>query len=131
MRNKIEAHAAYTGGVESLQCVVAHVCIDDGDAPVSPVAARDRIKHRGVVGAVTACLNDHAAREAQMVVQGNQRFERRVGGRVAAIVRVRELLGGAEYVAVGIARERGQRMRGFDRIRIWRKTGLHGLFGLH
>ena len=68
---------------------------------------------------------------AQMVMQGNQRFERRVGGRVAAIVRIRELLGGAEYVAVGIARERGQRMRGFDRIRIWRKTGLHGLFGLH
>jgi hypothetical protein len=65
-----------------------------------------------------------------MVVQGHERFERRVGWRVAAIFGIRKTLGGAEYVAVGVARERGKRMGRFDWVRIWRKTGLHDLAGL-
>ena len=129
MRDKIEAHATHTGFVERLQVVVRDRRVDDGNAAIAAVAPRDRIEHRSVVGAVAARLHNHPASEAQMVVQRGERFERRIGRRVAAIGGVGKALGGTEHVAVGVARERGERMRRFDRVWIWRKTGFHVLAG--
>ena len=72
---EIEAHAAHSARVQLLELALGRVVPDHRHS--APSAARlvsprpsDRIEHRAVVLAVAARLDQHRARETQMLVQG-------------------------------------------------------------
>ena len=73
-----------------------------GHAQVAAAAGGDGLLHHPVVEAVHGRLHDHATADAQGAVQGEQRLPGRVDRREVAAWRVREPVGRAEDVDMGV-----------------------------
>jgi hypothetical protein len=68
MPDEIKPHSPHASAVERIEIFVGESVIDDGDAPITSWIGSDAIEHRGIVGAVAACLHDHGPVDAEMRV---------------------------------------------------------------
>jgi hypothetical protein len=117
----VEAEAANPDAVPAPQIVVADARVGDADAAQPFRRALHGIEDDAVVVAVRISLHDDAALEAEPVEMAEKRFERRVGGRVAAPFCIGEAVRGTENVRVAVAGA-GRHGHG-DRLRIELRTG--------
>jgi hypothetical protein len=83
--------------------------ISHRDAAQTVGLMRQRIQHRRIVAAMRATLHQHAACKTDRVEHRQIFCQRRIGGRVAAIVGVRKPRRRSEHMGVGIAGIRRRR----------------------
>jgi len=119
MLDEVEAHAAKARRVQTLEIMLGKGVVGVGDAAVAAAARGDRIDDHAVVGTVAACVHEHRTRQAERRLQLAKTLERCIGRRVAAIGRIRILVGRPEDVAMRItgALRRAVRRRACIRIR--------------
>ena len=105
----------------SLQLGVGDVAIDRRHAARPVVRRAQRVDERAVVGAVAGGLHDDVLVEAEAIAQREELLLRRIARRVLPLRRVRELVAGAEHVAVRVHRAGGNLERRDRRIRVKRQ----------
>ena len=102
-KEMIEAQAADANRVPRPQFVRRNIRVSYRDAAQAFRLAPQRIEHCRVVTAMRTALHQHAAREANGVEHAEIFFQRRIGRRVAAILRVRKAIRRTEHMRMGIA----------------------------
>ena len=122
--DEVEAGAAHTGVVQRGDVGVGERLVDHGHAGVAAVAAYEGVDHGGVVGAVTARLHEHSARQSETILQHLEVVDAGIGRCVRAIRGIRELVARPEDVAMGVTgRGRGCEGGGRVRRRVRRRDG--------
>src|SRR3954469_13534478 len=115
----VEARAAETLAVQALELRLAGVRANKGDAAVVLRPRRDQIGGGGVVEAVRRRLHDDAALDAEVRVQREECFLRRVAGRrIAALGCEREAARRPEDMEMRIAGAARQREARLSRLRL-------------
>ena len=98
----IEAQAADAKRMPRPQLARRHFGIGHRNAAQAFRLTLQRIQHRRIVAAMRTALHQHAARKTDGVEHAEILFQRRIGRRIAAIVRVRKAIRRAEHMRVGI-----------------------------
>src|SRR3954469_20322864 len=119
MLHIVEAHAAKAGAMQAFQFSERCGSGSQGDAAVVLWSRRDQIGGGGVVETVRRRLHDDAVLDAEVRVQREQRFLRRIAGRrVAALGREGESARRPEDMEMRIAGAARQREAGLSRLRL-------------
>ena len=114
--DEVEPGAAHAGVVEHAELSLVERAVDHRHSGVPPAAADEGVDHCRVVGAVTARLDEHGARQAESFLKIGELVEPGVRRGVRPVCREREAVGRPEHVAMSVAgvrrwREGDRRMR--------------------
>ena len=103
MDTEMKTHASKPGGFQAPEFPVRHLMRHQCHAQIAAAASRNRVFNHRIVETMHQRLDDHAATDTEMPVQGKQGFFRCIGRVDAAVWRKRKTCHGAEYVHVRIA----------------------------
>src|SRR5437660_2955837 len=120
--HEVEASAADTGRMQSLELRVRDVATDGRHAARAAAGMDKRVDERAIVVAVAGRLHDDIALEPEKIAQREQLFLRRVAWRVFALRCVGKRPLRSEDVAMRVHRTRRYREAGLRRSRIKRQV---------
>src|SRR5437588_1240020 len=122
MIHVMEARAAKALRMQPRELERAGSCAHEGHAAVALRPGRDQIGGRGIVEAVRRRLHHHAALDAEMLMQREQRLLRRIASRrIAALGREREAALRSEHMEMRVARAPRQLQFRLARLRLVRR----------
>ena len=108
-KEMIEAQAADANRVPRTQFVRRNIRVGYRDAAQAIWLTPQRVEHCRIVTAMRTALHQHAARKTDRIQHAEIFFQRRIGRRVAAIVRIRKAIRRTEHMRMRIAGARRQR----------------------